>query len=424
MRADCDALIVGAGPAGSTAAILLAQAGWSVTLLEQHAFPRRKVCGECIAATNLPLLDALGVGAAFDAAAGPPLERVALMWGEHAVEAPLPAQAHPLHRFGRALGRETLDTLLLERARALGVRVLQPCVARSVSRASVGTLWRCDAGAPREPAIALHAPVVIAAHGSWGPVGRLDDSAARPHRDADLFAFKANFSGSRLGAGLLPVLAFAGGYGGMVLGDAGTLTLAGCVRRDALRAMRDAAPGCGAAEAVEAHLREHCAGVRDALQGARREGAWLAVGPIRPGIRMPRRGGDVFRIGNAAGEAHPIIGEGMSMAMQSAWLLARRLVRDQDALRAGRGHAEAARAHASAWRAAFAPRIRLAAACAHLAMRPAVARALGPIVRRFPASLATAARLAGKVDSAVEPARAAAAPPARAIPIGPSERHP
>ena len=60
-----DAVIVGAGPAGSTAAILLARAGWSVALVEKQRFPRRKVCGECLAASNLPLLDALGIGVAF-----------------------------------------------------------------------------------------------------------------------------------------------------------------------------------------------------------------------------------------------------------------------------------------------------------------------------------------------------------------------
>jgi len=43
-----DALIVGAGPAGSTAARVLARAGWSVGLIEKSSFPRRKVCGELV----------------------------------------------------------------------------------------------------------------------------------------------------------------------------------------------------------------------------------------------------------------------------------------------------------------------------------------------------------------------------------------
>ena len=92
-----DAIIVGAGPAGSSAAILLARAGWSVALVEKQSFPRRKVCGECIAASSLPLLDALGVGSVFTASAGPDLRQVALMQGEQIIKADLPAAAHYRH---------------------------------------------------------------------------------------------------------------------------------------------------------------------------------------------------------------------------------------------------------------------------------------------------------------------------------------
>ena len=102
-----DAVIVGAGPAGSTAAILLARAGWSVALVERQQFPRRKVCGECLAASNLPLLWTLGVGDAFDACAGPELRQVTLLRGDRSVTSDLPAADDDLDRWGRALGRET-----------------------------------------------------------------------------------------------------------------------------------------------------------------------------------------------------------------------------------------------------------------------------------------------------------------------------
>ena len=42
MSARYDAIVVGGGVAGGTAAILLAQAGWSVALVEKRPFPRRK----------------------------------------------------------------------------------------------------------------------------------------------------------------------------------------------------------------------------------------------------------------------------------------------------------------------------------------------------------------------------------------------
>src|ERR1700741_3969582 len=102
------ALVSGAGPAGSAVAILLARAGWSVVLVEKQRFPRRKVCGECIAASNRPLLDALGVGTAFAQAAGAPLRRVVLLRGARAVEAALPPAPDARHPWGRALGRERL----------------------------------------------------------------------------------------------------------------------------------------------------------------------------------------------------------------------------------------------------------------------------------------------------------------------------
>ena len=79
MNFDCDALVIGAGPAGTASAILLAQAGWHVIIVEQHTYPRRKVCGECIAAGNLELLDELGIGPDFRRAAGPELRRIGWM---------------------------------------------------------------------------------------------------------------------------------------------------------------------------------------------------------------------------------------------------------------------------------------------------------------------------------------------------------
>src|SRR5437762_8132190 len=53
------ATIIGAGPAGSIAAVVLARAGWNVALIEQHRFPRDKVCGECISALGMNVLERL-----------------------------------------------------------------------------------------------------------------------------------------------------------------------------------------------------------------------------------------------------------------------------------------------------------------------------------------------------------------------------
>ncbi|GAC1494621.1 MAG: hypothetical protein NVS1B2_11620 [Vulcanimicrobiaceae bacterium] len=60
-----DVVVVGAGPAGSACALALARAGIDVTIVERHAFPRRKVCGEYLnggAVRALGALGALGLG--------------------------------------------------------------------------------------------------------------------------------------------------------------------------------------------------------------------------------------------------------------------------------------------------------------------------------------------------------------------------
>jgi geranylgeranyl reductase family protein len=57
----CDVLVVGAGPAGSAAAITLASAGLSVVMLDQHAFPRDKVCGDGLIPDAHRALARLGV---------------------------------------------------------------------------------------------------------------------------------------------------------------------------------------------------------------------------------------------------------------------------------------------------------------------------------------------------------------------------
>ncbi len=416
MNSRYDALIIGAGVAGATAAILLAQAGWSVAIVEKHRFPRRKVCGECIAASNLPLLEALGIGAVFERLAGAQLRRVGLFVGDDMLIAELPGYAHPVHRWGRALGREHLDTLLLQRAADCGASVWQPWTVRTLTR--TGDRHECAMKAlDSDREATLSATLLIDAHGSWEslpsgvaarPAGTwraadIEEPALRtPPRGSDLFAFKGNFKGADLDADLLPVLAFPGGYGGMVKAADDELTIACCIRRDALQAIRAKAAGERAAHAVQRHLQASCRGVREALRGARQHNAWLSVGPIRPGIREAADAGGRFAIGNAAGEAHPILGEGISMAIQSAWLLCTSLLSAPNADASACNNAGMAATYRSAWQRSFSGRIRTASIFSQLAMRPTAASALLPVLRRWPRLLSVGARLGGKVSCAVD----------------------
>ena len=61
LPASCDVLVVGAGPAGSAAAQLLARGGLDVVLIDQHVFPRDKACGDGLIPDAHEALRRLGV---------------------------------------------------------------------------------------------------------------------------------------------------------------------------------------------------------------------------------------------------------------------------------------------------------------------------------------------------------------------------
>lgn len=403
MTTSHDAIIIGAGPAGGTAAILLARAGWTVALVERKTFPRKKVCGEYLSATNLALFERLGLHSRFMEQAGPDVTRVALYAGDSTPEADLPLPASRVSGWGRALGREHLDTLLLQTARGLGVDVRQPASVRGYRREAGRYHVEVQTLDASRQTVRLCAPVVIAAHGYWDVGAMPTQPPAHTPRPDDMLGFKAHFHDSALPRGLMPLLAFPGGYGGMVRCDHDRVSLSCCVRRDVLGQIR-----AGSAEQAGAvvldHIRAHSRGVAQATAGARIEGHWLAAGPLRPGIRNPAPLPGVFAVGNAAGEAHPVIAEGVSMAMQSAWMVCTLLgevgptaisrLSDAQWVQLGQSYTRA-------WRYSFAPRLRAARLFAHWAMRTTTVRATLPIIQRLPAILTWGARLSGKATQVV-----------------------
>jgi menaquinone-9 beta-reductase len=191
----------------------------------------------------------------------------------------------------------------------------------------------------------------------------------------------------------------------MVLAEHGLTTVACCIRADQLALYRARAAARTAGAVVEAYLQDQCPAVREALQPAVRIGPWLAAGPIRPGVRLDPGDPPVFRVGNAAGEAHPIIGEGISMALQSAWLLCNQLLQYPGVLdcngRARRLQRRIQGRYTNEWQSQFGVRLRLASVFAHCAMHPALWTPGLALLHRAPELLTRAARWSGKIRCAV-----------------------
>src|SRR5690348_12365547 len=276
-----DAIVIGAGPAGSTAARLLVKAGWSVALVEKTAFPRPKVCGEFISATNLPLLSDPKISEAYHSHAGPEVKRVGLFAGETVLASGMPAALRSSRPWGRAMARDELDLLLAKAAAAAGVEMWQPWKLTAIQQRP-GFAYALLASGNRTHQ--LEARAVIAAIGSWER-NSLTSATDQPHCGTDLLAFKAHFRKTQLAPDLMPLIVFPGGYGGMVHSSAGRVSISFCIRRDTLQRCRETQPGRTAAEAAFQHILSCCKGVRAALDGAELQGHWLAAGPIRPGFR-------------------------------------------------------------------------------------------------------------------------------------------
>lgn len=119
MNRDWDAVVVGAGPAGSIAARELARRGRSVLLLDKATFPRPKVCGCCLNEAALAALRSVGLGDLPARCGAVSLGGVKLAAGGRMADVRLPG--------GVALSRETFDAALVRAAVAAGA-TFQPGV--------------------------------------------------------------------------------------------------------------------------------------------------------------------------------------------------------------------------------------------------------------------------------------------------------
>lgn len=132
VRYDCDVLIIGGGPAGATAAALLAQKGHSVRLLEKARHPRFHI-GESLLPANLPLFDALGVRAQVKAIGMKKWgAEFVSPWHDHRQTFQFAEAWDKSMPYAFQVRRSEFDAILIRNAAEKGAQVSEGCRVRDV----------------------------------------------------------------------------------------------------------------------------------------------------------------------------------------------------------------------------------------------------------------------------------------------------
>ena len=168
-RLDADVIIVGAGPAGTAAAVHLIRAGWRVLLVDRHAFPRDKVCGDFVGPVALVELRRLGLNDRPDYRSSHCIWSAALhVDGREFIARPLPAH-EGLPSYGRCIPRLMLDDWLMDAARQAGAAILENVTAISYEAGHDSASVQVKS---KDENRTLRARLVIGADGSSSTISR------------------------------------------------------------------------------------------------------------------------------------------------------------------------------------------------------------------------------------------------------------
>lgn len=344
MHGKYDAIIVGAGPAGAATAVLLARAGRKVALVDIAHFPRQKVCGEYLSAAAWELLAEMELG---------PTRSMGVELARMRLDTPSGRGVAADYDFEparrpAALSRWKLDALIVGTACAAGVDLYSGYRVRTV-RLSQGKVTGLSCSAVDDPDehLELQSTLVIGADGRRSRV--VQETGKRVVRSSGLVGFKRHVRPTDMKRyeGVLTMFAEPGGYVGVCPTELGTLNVCGLIPQarlqaahgDFSRAMQDwITPESPLRVLVE--MPSH------------QEEAWHTMPDVARQRSLPEAEGVVY-VGDAMGTIEPLAGQGMTMALAGARLLARCLIRAD-----GKPVDQAQqRAYGVAWHTAFDRRI-------------------------------------------------------------------
>jgi flavin-dependent dehydrogenase len=372
-----DVVVVGAGPAGAATAILLAEHGLHVIVLDRGSLPRPKICGEYLSPEAGRVLDRLGVLKAVDVAGAAAIhgmritapDGTAITGHYRDVGAWRPYRQHAM-----GVARETLDGALVERVRALPVDLREHArvVDLIVEQGVVTGVRFADRDARVHD---VRARLVVGADGRASVVAeRL--GCRRPHalRRMALVTYVAGLESCRdLGEIFVdpPDYAILNPIAPDRVNLALVVPLAHAVR------WSDRLDDFMAARVRQLpHLARR-------LAGATRVAPIRALGPLAHRVAPPKTGG-VLLVGDAGGFYDPFTGEGVFTALRSAELAVATIVR---ALASGDVSARALAGYERARREVFSGKERVTQALQFLIRHRRLANFAVRALARRPAAL-------------------------------------
>lgn len=343
-------MILGAGPAGSAAAITLAQAGIRAMLIERHREMPDAICGGFLSWRTIRSLAALGIDPAAlgDARIG----TVRLFAGGRVVEAPLPAPA-------LGVSRRHLDTVLLDSAIRRGVAVERGVAVRAIEPRGLRT---ADGAILSPDALFLASGKHDVRGGARPAAARGDDPSLGLRWRRGPCATLSRLVGDRIELHL-----FDRGYAGVVRQEDGSTNICLVVRGSRW-------DEAGSVASLRESLARESPALGERLTGGDAIGDGDAIANIPYGWRARSGAAGVFRLGDQAAVIPSLAGEGVGIALASG-------------RSAATAFASGGAAAAPAWQRDFARRARrplaIAAGVRHLAERPARSAGLLPLAARL-----------------------------------------
>jgi len=290
-----DAVIIGAGPAGSITAALLAERGWNVLLLERKAWPREKACGGCLNAVAIRLLRASGLGSALEGAT--PIHRLEVRLGNRHLSVSTPP--------GLAIDRKTFDGRLVEQAISRGAFFVDRAKATLLPRRSRS--FR-EVSIEHDNRIAIvHAPLVLACDGIQGSSLRDEAWAKWQTAENAAIGLSTTVTDDSIPAGTITMCVGSGGYVGLVRQGETTVHVGAALH------LESCISGGSPALLTQRILIEN--GI--SLQFNKK---LTGIGPMTRQREVAGEG--ILAVGDACGYVEPFTGEGIAWAIRGACSLA------------------------------------------------------------------------------------------------------